>query len=50
MRKTQQIQLAHDFFLLHKELQEKRAELDNQDKPKRGKEWREWAERYFDNL
>ena len=41
---------AYDFFILHNELQEKRAEPDNDNKPKEGKEWQEWAERYFDNL
>ncbi len=50
MRKTDQIKLAHDFFLLHKELQEKRALLEQEDKPKEGEEWQEWAERFFDNL
>ena len=44
------ILLAYDFFLLHNELQDKRAELDNDNKPKEGKEWQDWAEGYFDNL
>lgn len=50
LRKTDQIKLAHDFFLLYKELQDKRALLEQQDKSKGEKEWKEWAERYFDNL
>jgi hypothetical protein len=50
MRKTEQIKLAHDFYQLHKDLQEKRAKLENLSKPKSGAVWQEWAERYFDNL
>jgi hypothetical protein len=48
MRMTDQIKLAHDFFAVYKELQEKRAVLYEQGKPK--DQMKEWAKQFFDAL
>jgi uncharacterized protein with gpF-like domain len=48
MRTTDQIKLAHDFFVAYKELKEKRAALHEQGKQK--DQVKEWAERFFDEL